>query len=81
MMDAKTRASANARFQQAQRPRDGRSSFSPQETEARAVDARTAKLKEQRLARDAAETTDGTAAKKRAAPVRKVGAKKGVGSY
>lgn len=79
-MDPKTRASADARFQKAQRPGgDRNSSFSHQETEARAAAAKTADLRAQRLARDA-EDAGGPAAK-RASPVRKAGVKKGIGSY
>lgn len=77
-MDPKTRASADARFEKAQRSGgNGRSGFSPQETEARAAAAKTADLRAQRLAR---ESEDGAPAK-RAAPVRKAGARKGIGSY
>ena len=78
LRDPKTRASADARFEKAQRPGgNGRSSFSPQETEARAAAAKTADLRAQRLARD----SEAEPAAKRAAPVRKTGARKGVGSY
>jgi hypothetical protein len=76
-MDPKTRASAEARFEKAQR--SGGSSFTPQETEARAAAAKTADLRAQRLAREAED--GGAAGAKRATPVRKAGVKKGVGSY
>ncbi len=79
-MDPKTRASADARFQKAQRPGgDKNSLFSHQDTEARAAAAKTADLRAQRLARDAED--GGAQAAKRASPVLKAGAKKGIGSY
>ena len=78
-MDPKTRASADARFQKAQRPGgDKNSPFSHQETEARVAAAKTADLRAQRLAREAED--GGTPAAKRASPVRKAGVKKGIGS-
>lgn len=77
-MDPKTRANAETRFQKAQRAQEaGRTAWTQYETEAKAVDVKTAKLKAERLARDAAE---GEGAAKRTA-TRKAGPKKGVGSY
>jgi len=60
---------AEAQFKKTQRAEDGKKAMSEYEAEAAAVRAKTARLRELRLARDAAEQA--------AAPVAKAPAKKG----
>ncbi|MGV8839776.1 MAG: hypothetical protein ACWA6X_05675 [Bauldia sp.] len=77
-MDEKTRASADARFRKAFRPADAGPAHDL-DPEASAATALTAKLRAQRLERDAAEAAAGHGARR--SPVRKAAARKGVGSY
>lgn len=79
-MESRTKAAASARFQKSQRGKEpAKNVFTTYESEARAVDARTAKLKVERLARDAELGADG--AKKPRAAAKKSPVRKGVGSY
>ncbi len=79
-MDSKARGAAESRFQKAQRAdAAARSASAHYENEARATDVRTALLKKERLARDAAESEGAAAKKPRVA--KKPAARRGVGSY
>jgi hypothetical protein len=73
MMESKTKSAAEARFRNLRS--GGAPAWTPAETEARAAEAQTARLRAERLARDG----EATASKR--APARKRTIRKGVGSY
>ncbi len=74
-MDSKTKSAAEARFRNV-RSGGGQPAWTPAETDARAAEALTARLKAERLARDGE-----AAAATRRAPAKKRAIRKGVGSY
>ena len=74
-MDSKTKSAAEARFRNLRSGGD-QPAWTPAETDARAAEAQTARLKAERLARDGE-----AAAKARRAPAKKRAIRKGVGSY
>ncbi len=79
-MDSRSKGAAEGRFQKAQRAQEvSKTAWSHYESEARATDARTALLRQERLAREAADLAGAAAKKPRAA--KKPAARKGVGSY
>ena len=78
-MDSKTRSTAEARFERARKATEaGKAAWSAYETDARAVEAKTARLKAARLARDEAGPAAG---EKKPRAARKSAVRKGVGSY
>jgi hypothetical protein len=75
MMESKTKSAAEARFRSLRS--GGQPAWTPAETDARAAEAQTARLKAERLARDG----ETTAVARRRAPAKKRAIRKGVGSY
>lgn len=75
-MESKSKTAAEARFKNLRSGGGGQPAWTPAETDARAAEAQTARLKAERLARDG----EAIAATRRA-PAKKRAIRKGVGSY